>query len=48
MARHRRRWPGSGPTAAGLRTAYLERPGGDPTAAGDRFDLHLGALAELT
>ncbi|MHC1557757.1 haloacid dehalogenase type II [Actinomycetospora sp. C-140] len=41
-------WDLRGAQAAGLRTAYLERPGGDPPAAGDRFDLHLGALAELT
>jgi 2-haloacid dehalogenase len=41
-------WDLRGAQAAGLRTAYLERPGGDPPTADDRFDRHLGALAELT
>ncbi|AXK35115.1 haloacid dehalogenase type II [Streptomyces armeniacus] len=41
-------WDLRGAQAAGLRTAYLERPGGDPPTAEDRFDLRLGALAELT
>ncbi|AGP56004.1 haloacid dehalogenase type II [Streptomyces rapamycinicus] len=41
-------WDLRGAQAIGLRTAYLERPGGDPPAAGDRFDMHLGSLAELT
>jgi 2-haloacid dehalogenase len=41
-------WDLRGAQAAGLRTAYLERPGGDPPTAEDRFDVHLGALAELS
>lgn len=41
-------WDLRGAQAAGLRTAYLERPGGDPPTADDRFDLHLDALADLT
>ena len=40
-------WDLRGAQASGMRTAYLERPGGDPPTAGDRFDLHLGALADL-
>ncbi|GAA3545878.1 haloacid dehalogenase type II [Amycolatopsis ultiminotia] len=41
-------WDLRGAQAAGLRTAYLDRPAGDPPAAGDRFDLQLSTLAELT
>ncbi|AXB42749.1 haloacid dehalogenase type II [Amycolatopsis albispora] len=33
--------------AAGLRTAYVERPGGDPPAGGDAFDGRFGGLGEL-
>ncbi|MFH8984473.1 haloacid dehalogenase type II [Streptomyces varsoviensis] len=40
-------WDLRGAQACGLRTAYLERPGGDPPAPEDRFDLHLRALSEL-
>ncbi|MBX9391347.1 haloacid dehalogenase type II [Streptomonospora nanhaiensis] len=32
---------------AGMRTAYVERPVGDPPRAGDAFDLYAGSLAEL-
>ncbi|OZM78878.1 haloacid dehalogenase type II [Pseudonocardia sp. MH-G8] len=41
-------WDLRGAQASGLRTAYLERPGGDPPTAEDRFDAHLNTLAELT
>ncbi|MFD2468649.1 haloacid dehalogenase type II [Amycolatopsis silviterrae] len=40
-------WDLRGAQAAGLRTAYLERPGGDPPTVQDRFDLRLDTLAEL-
>lgn len=40
-------WDLRGARAAGMRTAYVHRPGGDPPAADDRFDLHLDALADL-
>ncbi|WP_033290179.1 haloacid dehalogenase type II [Amycolatopsis jejuensis] len=40
-------WDLRGAQAAGLRTAYVGRPVGDPPAPGDRFDLQVGGLAEL-
>lgn len=40
-------WDLRGAQAAGLRTAYVARPVGDPPAAGDRFDLHADGLADL-
>ena len=33
--------------AAGLRTAYVRRPAGDPPSPSDRFDLHAGGLDDL-
>ena len=32
---------------AGLRTAYVPRPGGDPPTADDRVDLHAASLDDL-
>ncbi|SFI50399.1 haloacid dehalogenase type II [Amycolatopsis regifaucium] len=40
-------WDLRGAQAAGLRTAYLSRPVGDPPSPSDRFDLHAGDLADL-
>ena len=40
-------WDLRGAQAAGLRTAYVARPVGDPPAAGDRFDRHADGLADL-
>lgn len=40
-------WDLRGARAAGLRTAYLDRPGADPPTAEDRFDVHLSALGDL-
>ncbi|GAA4857854.1 haloacid dehalogenase type II [Actinomycetospora straminea] len=40
-------WDLRGAAAAGLRTAYLDRPGADPPAPGDRFDHRAGSAAEL-
>ncbi|GAA1687982.1 haloacid dehalogenase type II [Glycomyces endophyticus] len=40
-------WDLRGAQAAGMRTAYVHRPVGDPPAADDRFDWHVGSLAEL-
>jgi 2-haloacid dehalogenase len=40
-------WDLRGAQALGLRTAYVERPVGDPPSAADRFDLHARGLAEL-
>ncbi|NED17893.1 haloacid dehalogenase type II, partial [Streptomyces sp. SID9913] len=36
-----------GAQAAGLRTAYVARPVGDPPAPSDRFDLHADGLEDL-
>lgn len=40
-------WDLRGAQAAGMRTAYVERPVGDPPASGDVFDLHAASLGEL-
>ncbi|UPK77154.1 haloacid dehalogenase type II [Nocardioidaceae bacterium SCSIO 66511] len=40
-------WDLRGAQAAGLRTAYVERPVGDPPASGDRFDGYATDLADL-
>ncbi|MEU6700968.1 haloacid dehalogenase type II [Pseudonocardia sp. NPDC046786] len=40
-------WDLRGAAALGMRTAYVERPGGDPPAGTDRFDLHTTGLADL-
>ncbi|WP_328453581.1 haloacid dehalogenase type II [Amycolatopsis sp. NBC_00438] len=40
-------WDLRGARGAGLRTAYVARPVGDPPASSDRFDLHATGLAEL-
>ncbi|MGM1078501.1 haloacid dehalogenase type II [Streptomyces sp. H28] len=40
-------WDLRGARAAGLRTAYVARPVGDPPAPSDRFDLHADGLADL-
>lgn len=40
-------WDLRGAREAGLRTAYVARPVGDPPASSDRFDLHATGLAEL-
>ncbi|MGI5131969.1 haloacid dehalogenase type II [Pseudonocardia sp. CA-107938] len=40
-------WDLRGAAAVGLRTAYVERPVGDPPTASDRFDLHARDLADL-
>jgi 2-haloacid dehalogenase len=40
-------WDLRGARAAGLRTAYVHRPGGDPPSPADRFDRHLDALEDL-
>ena len=40
-------WDLRGAQAAGLRTAYVERPVGDPPASGDRFDRYATDLADL-
>ncbi|GAB3999980.1 haloacid dehalogenase type II [Glycomyces albus] len=40
-------WDLRGAQEAGMRTAYVERPVGDPPSADDAFDLHCGGLDEL-
>ena len=40
-------WDLRGAQALGLRTAYLDRPGGDPPSPGDHFDLRLADLDDL-
>lgn len=40
-------WDLRGAQAVGLRTAYVARPGGDPPAPADRFDLHADGLDDL-
>lgn len=40
-------WDLRGAQAVGLRTAYVERPVGDPPGGGDRFDLHARGLDDL-
>ncbi|MEU2388349.1 haloacid dehalogenase type II [Streptomyces sp. NPDC012461] len=40
-------WDLRGAQAAGLRTAYVARPVGDPPAPSDRFDLHADGLEDL-
>ncbi|WP_226364553.1 haloacid dehalogenase type II [Pseudonocardia sp. ICBG162] len=40
-------WDLRGAAAAGMRTAYLPRPGGDPPADDDCVDLHVTDMAEL-
>ncbi|MBN6039765.1 haloacid dehalogenase type II [Amycolatopsis sp. 195334CR] len=40
-------WDLRGAQAAGMRTAYVERPVGDPPAATDAFDGRFGGLDEL-
>jgi len=45
-------WDLRGAEAVGMRTAYVQRPGGDPPTSTDAFDLHCSGLealvAELT
>jgi 2-haloacid dehalogenase len=40
-------WDLRGAQALGMRTAYVQRPVGDPPAASDRFDWHVQNLDEL-
>lgn len=40
-------WDLRGAQAAGMRTAYVERPVGDPPSPGDAFDLRCDGLDEL-
>lgn len=40
-------WDLRGAQAVGMRTAYVERPVGDPPAAADDFDLYASGLDEL-
>ncbi|WP_337062580.1 haloacid dehalogenase type II [Kineococcus sp. G2] len=40
-------WDLRGAQAVGMRTAYVERPVGDPPASADRFDLRAPSLAAL-
>ena len=40
-------WELRGAQAAGMRTAYVERPVGDPPSAMDSFDLHAKSLDDL-
>lgn len=40
-------WDLRGAQAVGMRTAYVERPVGDPPTATDSFDLHAKSLDEL-
>lgn len=40
-------WDLRGAQAAGMRTAYVERPAGDPPTGADTVDLRCGGLAEL-
>ena len=40
-------WDLRGARAAGMRTAYLDRPGADAPTAEDRFDIELTALGDL-
>jgi 2-haloacid dehalogenase len=40
-------WDLRGAQAVGMRTAYVERPGGDPPSAMDSFDVHAKSLDDL-
>ena len=40
-------WDLRGAQAVGMRTAYVERPVGDPPSATDSFDLFVRSLDEL-
>jgi 2-haloacid dehalogenase len=40
-------WDLRGAQAVGMRTAYVERPVGDPPSATDSFDLYTGSLDDL-
>ncbi|MEJ2861717.1 haloacid dehalogenase type II [Actinomycetospora flava] len=40
-------WDLRGAQAAGMRTAFLDRPGADPPGPADRFDHHLAGADEL-
>ncbi|MFC7328285.1 haloacid dehalogenase type II [Marinactinospora rubrisoli] len=40
-------WDLRGAQAAGMRTAYVQRPGGDPPVDSDAFDRRFGGLGEL-
>ncbi|BBF99635.1 MULTISPECIES: haloacid dehalogenase type II [Pseudonocardia] len=40
-------WDLRGAAALGMRTAYVERPAGDPPTSADRFDVHATGLADL-
>ncbi|NWJ71564.1 haloacid dehalogenase type II [Pseudonocardia sp. ICBG1122] len=40
-------WDLRGAAAAGMRTAWVDRPGGDPPGTHDRFDLHAADLTDL-
>lgn len=40
-------WDLRGAQAVGMRTAYVERPVGDPPSAMDSFDLHAKGLDDL-
>jgi 2-haloacid dehalogenase len=40
-------WDLRGAQAQGMRTAYVQRPGGDPPRESDAFDRHFTSLAEL-
>ncbi len=40
-------WDLRGAQALGLRTAYVQRPVGDPPLATDSFDYHTASLADL-
>ncbi len=40
-------WDLRGAQAVGMRTAYVERPVGDPPSATDSFDLHASSLDDL-
>ena len=40
-------WDLRAAAGAGMRTAYVPRPQGDPPAAGDRFDVHAADLRDL-
>ena len=40
-------WDLRGAQAVGMRTAYVQRPVGDPPSVSDRFDWHVQNLSEL-
>jgi 2-haloacid dehalogenase len=40
-------WDLRGAQAKGMRTAYVQRPGGDPPTNSDDFDWRFGGLDEL-